>query len=118
MRDRQPDYYLLGTKLPHDDTVSYKGRYVLTDSDSKSAPVYEGEPPKGFVGYMYVQPSGNDVWIIINNTEPILYQKYLDNGFNAYTFKSANGSAVIFYDDYNLQLIDSGVMINGTRGPL
>ena len=112
MRDSQPEYYLLGTKLPN-NMESYKGRYILTDS-SIIGKAYQGRSPPGFIGYLYIQPSGNDVWAIFDNKAPILFKKYIDNGFNAKTFKKDN-KAIMFYDDWNIQIITPDKKINGTR---
>jgi len=119
----QPDYYLIGNKIPNDyHTRSYKGTFVLTNR-KMGGPAFEGELPPGVLGQIKIQPTGKDFWLIMGE-KAVLFQKELDNGFNAYTYNGvlSNGNIVkiIFYDSVNFQMLvglkDGRVIpINGTR---
>lgn len=133
---RQPDYYLLGTKIPNVyKTRSYQGRYWLTNR-KEGGPVVEGQTPPGVLGLIDVQPSGADVWVAGSFISQgalagspngaVLFQKEYDNGFNAQTFTATLTSGqivkIIFYDDVNIEilvgLLEGGVAtIAGTRDP-
>lgn len=113
----QPDYYLIGTKIPNDyRTRSYKGYFTLTDRNM-GGPAFEGESPPGIFGRVQIEPTGRDFWMVFG-TKIILFQKELDN---TYTYSAVGANAkLIFYDSVNFQLLvglKNGTVktLNGTR---
>lgn len=127
-RDVQPEYYLLGTKIPNESkTRSYAGSFTVTNRNI-GGPVVEGTLPPGVLGNVEIQPTGKDFWV--SGFEGVdgpgglaLFSKELDNGYNAYTFsgvlKGGVVAKIIFYDGVNFQMLVSTktgvVALNGTR---